>query len=168
MIRGILSILSATWSVHSLSFPQTHPLSSHQCSARTSATCCLIDMLVRHFICIDMVPDVSDVGPVGEGPELRGTIPALFLWDMTVLSPYPPVGSFFPAMDTVHHYCCLCCSSSCCLLSISLWRYQAAFCRSCRGSPLWSHRKIYLIAFPRQKFICSVICIVSTPLGCWV
>ena len=135
VIRGILSILSATWSVHSLSFPQTHPLSSHQCSARTSATCCLIDMLVRHFICIDMVPDVSDVGPVREGPELRGTIPALFLRDMTVLSPYPPIGSFFPAMDTAIHH------PSQSLLSIVF--DQASRVPTTLCSPSWSFKRLH-------------------------
>jgi hypothetical protein len=49
--------------------------------------------------------------------------------------------------------------------SISRSMYQRAFFKSCTGSPFSPARHRYFMALPRQKFMCSVIWMHSTPDG---
>src|SRR5262252_833830 len=50
--------------------------------------------------------------------------------------------------------------------AISRSRYQRAFLRSSSPGPFSPARQTYLTTLPRQKFMCSVISMHSTPEGC--
>jgi hypothetical protein len=52
--------------------------------------------------------------------------------------------------------------------SISRSKYHRAFFKSSILSPFSPARQMYFMALPRQKFMCSVTVMHSTPLGCVV